>query len=224
MRKSIAALLISAGVLTGCAGQTTETTVAVETTVAEETTTVAEETTTVEETTTIAEETTVAEEVTTVEETTTVAEETTVAEYSAKVECDVPSDFDVSVAGKLIANTAQDNVSLTDIKERYNLYYVTYLDSEENESVGVYARHTNVWFGTKQEFVDFCDSAVQKASELCGIDFMSLERMGTRGTRDGYDVEYMDAEHDYYVAFDNNGNTLSVYDTLSDTYLYGEAE
>lgn len=209
MRKSIAALLISAGVLTGCAGQTTETTAVVETTVAEETTTTVEETTAAEETAT-AEETTAAE--------------TTAAEYSAKIECEVPADFDVSVAGKLIANTAQDNVSLTNIKEWYNLYYVTYLDSEENESVGVYARHTKEWFSTKQEFTDFCDAAVTKASEVCGVDFMSLDRLDTRGIRDGYDVEYRNDEHDYYVSFDVNGELVSVFDTQTGEYVYGEAE
>lgn len=223
MRKSIAALLISAGVLTGCAGQTTETTAVVETTAAEETTTVVEETTTVvEETTVLAEETTTVEETTTAEETTVA--EATAAEYSAKVECEVPADFDVSVAGKLIANTAQDNVSLTNIKEWYNLYYVTYLDSEENESVGVYARHTKEWFSTKQEFTDFCDAAVTKASEVCGVDFMSLDRLDTRGIRDGYDVEYRNDEHDYYVSFDVNGELVSVFDAQTGEYVYGEAE
>lgn len=227
MRKSIVALLISAGVLTGCAQNNTTTSVAE--TVAEtataaiiETATEVVETPTTEETSAEV-ETSVAEAITLAEETLEKVEEATEeAFYNYVFGSGNYEPRDADTLGTAVAKYIMDDVIISIIDD-YDHVYECDVENTKGEIIKVYCDDEGVWCVTPEEREAYFRQVADKFLADYNIELSSYIVEGVRYWDNGiYRFEIWADEANYCLGVDLNGNINYIEDMVSGDIWYDE--
>lgn len=223
MRKSIVALLISAGVLTGCAQN--DTTASVAETVAEtataaiiETATEVAETSTTEETSTEVE--------TSLESAATLAEKvdeaTEEAFYNYVFDGGNYEPRDADSVGNAVAKYTMSDVVISIIDDHDHVYECD-VEKTDGEVIKVYCDDEGVWCVTPEEREAYFRQVADKFLADYNIDLPSYIVEGVRYWDNGiYRFEIWADEANYCLGVDLNGNVNYIEDMVSGDIWYDE--
>lgn len=208
MRKSIVALLISAGVLTGCAQNDTTASVA-ETVVETATAAIIETATEVAETSTT--------------EATTLAEEATEeAFYNYVFGSGNYEPRDADALGTAVAKYIMDDVIISIIDD-YDHVYECDVENTKGEIIKVYCDDEGVWCVTPEEREAYFRQVADKFLADYNIELSSYIVEGVRYWDNGiYRFEIWADEANYCLGVDLNGNVNFIEDMVSGDIWYDE--
>lgn len=227
MRKSIVALLISAGVLTGCAQNNSTTSVAE--TVAEtataaiiETATEVVETPTAEETSAEV-ETSVEEAITLAEETLEKVEETTEeAFYNYVFDGGNYEPRDADSVGNAVAKYVMGDVVISIIDDHDHVYECD-VEKTDGEVIKVFCDDEGVWCVTPEECETYFRQVADKFLADYNIELPSYIVEGVRYWDNGiYRFEIWADEANYCLGVDLDGNVNYIEDMVSGDIWYDE--
>lgn len=231
MRKSIVALLISAGVLTGCAQNNTTASVAETTaeTVAETATAAIIETATEVVEASTAEETS-ADIETTVEEATTLAaatlekvvEATKEAFYNYVFDGGNYEPRDADSVGNAVAKYVMDTVVISIIDDHDHVYECD-VEKTDGEVIKVFCDDEGAWCVTPEERETYFRQVADKFLADYNIELPSYIIEGVRYWDNGiYRFEIWADEANYCLGVDLNGNVNYIEDMVSGDIWYDE--
>lgn len=225
MRKSIVALLISAGVLTGCSQNNSTASVAETTaeTVAETATAAIIETASeVVETSTV-EETSIEEAKTLAEETLEKVEEATKeAFYNYVFDGGNYEPRDADSVGNAVAKYVMDTVVISIIDDHDHVYECD-VEKTDGEVIKVFCDDEGVWCVTPEERETYFRQVADKFLADYNIELPSYIVEGVRYWDNGiYRFEIWADEANYCLGVDLNGNVNYIEDMVSGDIWYDE--